>query len=1823
MQDDRADAALEDARQVELNSSTSTSTTTIAVGSDDSSAEAGIAAKEITTPSDEASRENGAATGAAAEQEEKQGDVTRSDGQRHEGATCPAGAGEETKDGQAAAIHSAADGRDAGTQSTARVEGGAPAASTTANNDATKDAAGAPSAITDAKTGSTPTRIAANETGPAPEPATSLTIPLVEPKPSNPSLAAKSAALLLQSAEAGASSPAGSPTVSITSGTPPPATLPSLDSNDGTSTTNATTAAAAAAAAGARASPALSASSATDKPASSSHTVPVKKFSSSLAVNKKFLEKAGEKAKPEVKPVATRLATPPAPTPASSSHPRLLAGKLSTSGTLSLSTTAPSSASPTGWNKKPASPSPAASAGGQAGPGGSGVSSMSASSILASGAGLQNRSGGAVWGSATRVGGPPMGHGGLGRMANDFPTAAEAAHAKELRAKALLEQIQARERAEQARAAHAAAKNARMLEELDTFRGKHLDPNAAHWDEDEDDFLDTTIEFADGTQYKIEQQAQADSAAASVVGDDELREPGPGELALREKPLAPGEVVVPHKREERFGDDYDRSWPRRPSAAGDSKTLFNERIGKLEPATGSKRGGSAAPPPVEPMAILRPRERRPSADIPPHLASHGSEPKARRPSVTSPRASHTPLPPPPSSASARRPSMNEPKPTAWGRRSSAVMGDRQLPPHLATGTGAAGREIPPHMLQQQQRQQQQQQHAAASTARGPLSPPSQRAPLPSQAQAFKSPPVRDHASLAPPPPAQTAPTVPPAQAPEPASAPAASAVPAEPMVSLEEMHSREMHAAAERAKKRREEEEQKRLEQIERAKRKAAELEEKMKAAEEAKAKEKAEIEKAKAEKTKAAAGAAPPTAAAAAPVSAADKVSSWRAAPKPVPQAQAAASGSQTVPSKILAREPAQPQSSTGQPPAKPTSILARPAQAVSSPSTSAQTASNAPPTQPAAWRQPPQGPRSAPTAAPGRQVPPHLAVAAAAQQAATAAEASTKPPPSSSSQLPARPSTPPPASEPRFASPPTSPAHKRDNSQSGANKSGYKLPAVAQLDDLMSRIKGAMAPAADETGEGAIAVAETEVERPRVKLPPAVPGETTTVRLPRGASARASAPVVVPPAIRGRGRGRGGRIDAAASTRPAAPSFENREPTLPFHSSRIARSQSPPPAWRQYTVRLAAQPTRRRPQTRQIKNFESHKYPQPLYPFSWYPVLRDTNPRRLSRDDLLLPKRYAQNGTPIFTVRLGQRAVRRSTAAERGAKPAPTVSISRNALVRLPEEVRPPASPSPKSESAEPPQLAAKPIDAVFGASALSTALGSEETSRATAWRLAAVPQGNRATQDASDSAGSLSALSRTSGTPTFGMTGELNGEKIESTPRKETAAPGFDAAALRMDPKSPPFQPSELGGLSAAPSAAAWPNKSLALSVLDPTAPSVWSTAPAESSVRIRTLSAVQPENSLQGLLDDDPSEVLPSSLAELKSDDGQSNEGKEGPHEAAKGEAQLRAMPHNFSAFLHESAAAIDPAAATAQRPAYYQDSSVFANGIEPQSTPSPISAYGPPQGYSTHLYPGARGLSQQLYAAYPVASPGMSPYVTAAYPSAYSTQAYPPASPVPPTLGYPSPYRESAHANVPHGITNPALIATYGYGQPNVMSAAPRYGAVGAGGVASMGRPSHNHTSPYARGPVQAAPPTSYIPSPYGGAAYQSASLSQQQQHAHHPSYRSSSPFGNGSHGSPPTSARYPAPSSTMASPVIVPQQLPPVPSFSAASQQHSMYAPQQQYSGSMGVASPVARAAGISPYGGMANGGYAAYGGGVARGGPAVPTRGGKVGVAAMGPRGW
>ncbi|BGP37370.1 hypothetical protein JCM10449v2_001276 [Rhodotorula kratochvilovae] len=1681
-------------------------------------------------------------------------------------------------------------------------------------------------------------------------------VPLQQPTPSNP---ARETSSLLAPPPPPSSS---LPTLAV-EGASPAATPPSVAGADAPSSAAGTPPPP-------TASPALSASSG---PASGAERpLPPKKFQSSLSVNKKFLEKAGEKGKPEVKPVTARLATPPVPTPVSTSHPRLLAGKLSSGPSISLSTSASSAASSpgSGWGaKKPATPTPASAVPGTAGStaaagaaAGKPVWGAPAPAPTAAPAPAQPQTqayapgamGRGMGGMGAR-GGEPQGWGlGARRMEMDFPTAAEAASAKDVRQKVVAVQSEARDRASQARAAATAAHNAHLLEELDAFRGVHLDPNAAHWDEaDDDDFLDTTIEFADGTQYKL------DTAPPTPAAEEELREPGPRELALRERPLAPGEVVVPPRREERFRDDYDRSWPRRPSGhGGEGRTLFNERLGKLEPAAA---GAGAAHPPArahEPTSILRPRAGSNAHwDLPPHLALSGGAPPpagGRRPSITSPRlGSHAQLHRV-DGGSGRRESFHEPaaaaaaRPAAWGgmgaRRpsmsaSGAAVGapDRQLPPHLA---GRAGPPAPAAQL-------------------APTSPPRARRPSVPAAQA-----------VLPTSPTRAAPAPAPADsvaAPAAAAPVAAPAEPAVPKPSIEELHAREMHAAAERAKKRREEEEQKRLEQIERAKRKALELEERMRAQEEAKAKERRE----KAEAAAAAAAAAKPKvqerrpSVAAPPPAAtapADKATSWRAAAKPLAPVPAPAPTPAAVPApaKVQLRE---------QLAAQPTAILPRPPASTAPPAAQ-------PPTQPAAWRRPSAAaaPQAVPAArAPLRQLPPHLAAQAAQAEAKAAAAAAAAPPappaqpapaaPIAAPAEPAKPSTPPAPPAATLASPPSSPAHDRKAQPSqqqaaAAAKLGYKLPAVSQFDDLMSRIKGVMAqpaepatspkdaPAEPATAPKEAPAAEPVVEVPTVKLPPR--GAASKPARASAAPAPAAPVVALPAPTEARGRGRGRSETARAARQAPAPAFESREPVLPYHSSRIAREPSPPPAWRQFSILLASCPPRRPVNARMLKNFHQPNFPRPLYPFSWEPVLKDVNPRRLSRDEMLLPKKYDKNGVPVYAVvlpkrRFGPRVAQQQDVAKREI----TVSISNVALVRQ-------AAPEPS------PAVAVSAGEVADGGFApFGKGRGRGRMPESSSWRRAdasGVPTASLdAVQDAAEAseevlAGEQAPLSRAQDgfyraleAQTKGeaakFTGELNGEKVEATPRKETTAPGRDANGLGKPPSSPPYKPQDLSQATASPSAAApWASKALTYSALDPTASSVWSAAPEEGSVHARAIAASNlPENSLQGIVDEDPSEALPSSLAELKSEDGHSvADSKElaKPAALAKDEAKLRAAAPSFSSFLHESAGAVNPAAAAAVggHPRLVQHPYTgFPAQIPPQSTPSPISAYSPAPQFSPHLYAQmpqfARPLQQQqpppLYPSFPGQS--ASPFATQPIHQAYSTSPFAPTSPIPPTLGYPSPYRESPSPAVPHGITNPALIASYNFGHQTMAgSGGPRgYGAVGAAGgppgPGPIGRPPHQQGAPGSGMYAQRAPaPSSYFGGSGAGVPPQQGpygSPFQQQGPPPQSPYRVDG-FSHGGDGRPPSqhgpgAAYGPAGSAgTMPSPVIMPQQLPPVPLFGAGpGHPHGHH--------HHPLASPVASAQGMG-MGGYGPGGYGPNGG-YPRGGGAPIGRGPPGGGGALG----
>lgn len=143
-----------------------------------------------------------------------------------------------------------------------------------------------------------------------------------------------------------------------------------------------------------------------------------------------------------------------------------------------------------------------------------------------------------------------------GSQLSDFPTAAEAARAK-----------QEQEEKAAAAAAREAAKQQAALQALDRFRGTSLG-SGKHWDEMEDEdggFLGEVVEFGDGSQYKIPTSNDGSRGEA----DD-----GP-----------------PVSKEERFKDvTHDRSWPQR-NLAQPAATASSDRV---RPAAGTAVGQSAA-----------------------------------------------------------------------------------------------------------------------------------------------------------------------------------------------------------------------------------------------------------------------------------------------------------------------------------------------------------------------------------------------------------------------------------------------------------------------------------------------------------------------------------------------------------------------------------------------------------------------------------------------------------------------------------------------------------------------------------------------------------------------------------------------------------------------------------------------------------------------------------------------------------------------------------------------------------------------------------------------------------------------------------------------------------------------------------------------------------------------------------------------------------------------------------------------------------------------------------------------------------------------------
>ncbi|GBE78105.1 predicted protein [Sparassis crispa] len=436
----------------------------------------------------------------------------------------------------------------------------------------------------------------------------------------------------------------------------------------------------------------------------------------------------------------------------------------------------------------------------------------------------------------------------LDAVAADFPTAAEVAQGRTTK---LMEKKQAAELAEVQKQA--------ITAEEDTFRGVHLDPNAHHWDEmeeDDDNFLGGVIEFDDGRQYKIQpadvhQQSTPELATASAADSTKQA----GTLSIDQ----------PVSKEDRFADDFDRSWPRSritttfpqqqrdpfpngPASATSSQShhspqessrvLFNERSNKLEPYSHAPlrqgvpgatsylmRRGSRSD------QTASPTDTRFARDLPPHtqgvqllqkapdgraFGDHFGHPPFEQSRFRDRDASRRDATFPPLHSMTRTPSQGHSRDhygpfahasssprgisgelpsESWARRSTA-MG----PPSPSTEPLRDGvRQLPPHLSEMPH------PTPPAPTVSGSESRVS--ATLISEAPHDVSP-VTTERSLQ------------------------SSAMP---IVDIEEVRKAAMHSAAERAKLRRQHEEEEREKEKERARQKAAELEEKMKTMEQAK----------------------------------------------------------------------------------------------------------------------------------------------------------------------------------------------------------------------------------------------------------------------------------------------------------------------------------------------------------------------------------------------------------------------------------------------------------------------------------------------------------------------------------------------------------------------------------------------------------------------------------------------------------------------------------------------------------------------------------------------------------------------------------------------------------------------------------------------------------------------------------------------------------------------------------------------------------------------------------------------------------------------------
>jgi len=216
-----------------------------------------------------------------------------------------------------------------------------------------------------------------------------------------------------------------------------------------------------------------------------------------------------------------------------------------------------------------------------------------------------------------------------------------AQHTK-LKAQSVAAAVAARDKVVQDRAAASAAYNQQLLQTLDGFRGTHLDPNASHWDEmeDEDDMFGEVVEFGDGTQYKVTEVVAPAADSGSRLGNETAPPSG-----MSQAPNHKHRLSQDSRRPHQSTPDENDSMPPFLRARAELKSLFNERIGKFEPYPGksNEKTNHHHHPPVQLLQRQRdgPNDLPNSTHHPARLpSSTGSDMKS---SNTNSTPSHRPL----------------------------------------------------------------------------------------------------------------------------------------------------------------------------------------------------------------------------------------------------------------------------------------------------------------------------------------------------------------------------------------------------------------------------------------------------------------------------------------------------------------------------------------------------------------------------------------------------------------------------------------------------------------------------------------------------------------------------------------------------------------------------------------------------------------------------------------------------------------------------------------------------------------------------------------------------------------------------------------------------------------------------------------------------------------------------------------------------------------------------------------------------------------------------------------------------------------------------